>query len=87
MKNKAVKTVLEYSLGILFWVVVLYFLYPYWGTIFDAIAVAYGIIYALAFIVGVFFIIVLSFCSLINLIKERNALRKKVQELEGRLGL
>ncbi len=87
MKNKTVKNALGYCLVVLFWIAVLYFSYPYWEAIFDTMAVAYGIIYIVGFIVVLFLIIALAFCSLINLIKERDALRKKVRELERRLDL
>ncbi len=87
MKSKIVKSTLvwltlEYSLAIVFWVVVFYFLSPYWNIIFNIGIVAYSLLY---FCVAVLFFIVLPICYLVKLIKERTALQKKVEELEDKL--
>lgn len=88
MKNKAIKTVLGYSLGILFLGTILYLLFLYWDTIFSVIVAIYAIVYGLVYVIGiVMLIIVTPSYFFIELVKERNALRKKVQELEDRLGL
>jgi hypothetical protein len=87
MKNKAIKTVLAYGLGILFWIIVLYLLYPYWETVLFVIAAAGGLLYVLAHFLWIFVLFALPFMFLIGVVKERNALRKKVEELEDRLGL
>jgi len=87
MKSKAVKTALEYGLGILFWIVILYFLYPYWETVFIVIAGTCGLLYILAHVAWILVLIALPFAFLIGIVKDRNALRKKVRELEDKLGL
>jgi len=87
MKGKAVKTVLGYSLAIFFWVIVLYFLYPYWEWIIITSFAAGWLAYVLLICIGMLFlIIVLPLSLIIDVVKERNALRKKVEELEERIG-
>ncbi len=87
MKSKAVKTVFGHSLVILCWIAALYFLYPYWDTVFAVIVATFGLVYVLAHFAWLFIlVVVLPIWFLIALVKERNALRKKVEELEDRLG-
>jgi len=57
------------------------------SRVFDAVEVAYGLIHIVVFVIAVFFVIALAIYSVNNLVNERDALRKKVRELESKLGL
>ena len=70
--------------GVSFWGIILYLLFCHWEIVVDVFLAVYTLVFSLYYVVGtVFFIIVLPSYCLIKLVKERNTLRKKVQELEA----